>query len=175
MSVTFTVPEGLIQSGRFEYVGVSLLSTVFVLAGQSSLVSKWRKRAGIRYPQMYAEKAEAEASKDAFTFNCAQRWFPHICLRKCFSPDVDLGAHQNTLEKIPVVYVTTIITGLKYPIVAALGCGAWSLSRIFYTRGYLTQPEKVSFTVYLLRRVTQITVFQAPQSSQHYWYDQPYG
>jgi len=35
----------------FEYVGASLLTTVFVLAGQGNLVGRYRKRAGIQYPQ----------------------------------------------------------------------------------------------------------------------------
>ncbi|KNZ74146.1 Microsomal glutathione S-transferase 3 [Termitomyces sp. J132] len=121
MTVTVTVPDGL------EYVAASLLSTVFVLVGHSINVSKWRKRSGIKYPQLYAEKAEVEASRDALIFNCAQR------------------AHANTLENLPMIYATTLITAVKYPIVAAAACGAWSLSRIFYTRGYLSgDPKKVS-------------------------------
>ncbi|KAG6919877.1 hypothetical protein DXG01_015585 [Tephrocybe rancida] len=118
MSTTFTVPEG------FQYVGASLLSTVFVLVGQNVAVGKWRKRAGIEYPQLYAEKAEAAASKDALIFNCAQR------------------AHQNTLENLPIIYATTLLAGLKYPIVAASACATWSVARIFYTRGYLTGDPK---------------------------------
>ncbi|GLB38872.1 putative MAPEG family protein [Lyophyllum shimeji] len=88
-------------------------------------VSRWRRRAGIKYPQLYADKAEVAASKDAMIFNCAQR------------------AHQNTLETIPIIYVSTLVTGLKYPMFAASACGIWSLSRIAYTRGYITgDPAK---------------------------------
>ncbi|KAG6877883.1 hypothetical protein C0993_002884 [Termitomyces sp. T159_Od127] len=114
MPTTFTLPDGV------EYVAASLLSTVFVLVGHNINVGKWRKRSGIKYPQLYAEKAEVEASRNAPIFNCAQR------------------AHANTLENIPVLYVTTLITAVKYPIVAATACGVWSLSRVFYTRGYLS-------------------------------------
>lgn len=127
MSISFTVPEG------FQYVGASLLSTVFVLVGQGITVGRWRKRSGIKYPQLYADKAEAAASKDAMIFNCAQR------------------AHQNTLENIPVVYVTTLITGLKYPHLAAGACALWSLSRIGYTRGYLSgNPDKRVNPLYMV-------------------------
>ncbi|KAG5730708.1 Microsomal glutathione S-transferase 3 [Termitomyces sp. T112] len=127
MTVTVTVPDGL------EYVAASLLSTVFVLVGHSINVSKWRKRSGIKYPQLYAEKAEVEASRDALIFNCAQR------------------AHANTLENLPMIYATTLITAVKYPIVAAAACGAWSLSRIFYTRGYLSgDPKKRTGAGYTL-------------------------
>ncbi|KAF5385167.1 hypothetical protein D9615_001343 [Tricholomella constricta] len=135
MSITFTAPQG------FQYVGASLLSTVLVLAGQNFIVSKWRKRSGIKYPQLYAEKAEAAASKDALIFNCAQR------------------AHQNTLENIPIVYVTTLLTGLKYPILAASACAMWSVSRIGYTRGYLTgDPSKRANGLYVLGALGSITL-----------------
>lgn len=61
----------------------------FLLLGQNKLVNKYRRLSGIKYPQctwrvskcfpetdlclVYAEKAEAEASKEAYIFNCAQR------------------------------------------------------------------------------------------------------
>ncbi|KAF8078826.1 hypothetical protein FPV67DRAFT_1466614 [Lyophyllum atratum] len=135
MSTTLVVPQG------FQYVGASLLSTVFLLVGQNIAVSRWRKRAGIKYPQLYAEKAEVAASKDALIFNCAQR------------------AHQNTLENIPIVYVTTLLTGLKYPVLAASACAMWSVSRVAYTRGYLTgDPSKRSGVVYMLGSVGMIGV-----------------
>jgi len=89
------------------------------------VVGKYRKRAGIKYPQMYADNADAEARPDANRFNCAQR------------------AHQNTLENIPMVWATTLIVGLKMPILAASLCGLWSLSRVSYTLGYVSgDPQK---------------------------------
>jgi glutathione S-transferase len=119
MSSTIIVPKG------FAYTGAAVLSTAFVLLWQTSIVGGARKRAGIKYPQAYAEKAEAAASKEAFVFNCAQR------------------AHQNTLEAIPFVLITTLITALKYPVPAAAACGLWSFSRIIYTLGYTTgEPKK---------------------------------
>ncbi|EEB99882.1 hypothetical protein MPER_00323, partial [Moniliophthora perniciosa FA553] len=73
----------------------------------------------------YAEKAQEEASFEAKKFNCAQR------------------AHQNTLENIPIIWLTTCITAVKYPILAASLSGLWALSRYFYTRGYVTgDPAK---------------------------------
>ncbi|KAE9404636.1 membrane-associated proteins in eicosanoid and glutathione metabolism [Gymnopus androsaceus JB14] len=118
-TTTFTIPEGL------PYVGASLLSTVFLITGQTIIVGLRRKAAGIKYPQMYAEKAEVEKSVDALRFNCAQR------------------AHQNTLESIPLLYLTTCLAATKFPIVAASLCGSWVVARVFYTRGYVTgKPEK---------------------------------
>jgi len=118
MSTTITVPEG------FQYVGGAVLSTVFVLIGQTIVVGRWRKKAQVKYPQLYADTAVAETNKDAYIFNCAQR------------------AHQNTLEAIPMVLITTVISGLKYPTYAAAACATWSLSRIFYTRGYISGDPK---------------------------------
>ncbi|RDB18453.1 Microsomal glutathione S-transferase 3 [Hypsizygus marmoreus] len=117
MSTTITIPQG------FQYVAAALQATVVVLWWQNMTVSKWRKRSGIKYPQLYAEKAEAEASKDALIFNCAQR------------------AHHNTLENIPVVYATTLLTALKYPVLAASACGLWTVGRIAYTRGYVSTGD----------------------------------
>ncbi|ESK88513.1 glutathione s-transferase [Moniliophthora roreri MCA 2997] len=119
MPTTIIVPDGL------PLVGASLLSTVVLLIGQSIVVGRHRKAAKIAYPQLYAEKAQEEASLEAKKFNCAQR------------------AHQNTLENIPIVWLTTCIAAVKYPILAASLTGLWSLSRYFYTRGYVTgDPTK---------------------------------
>lgn len=111
-------------------------------------MSKFRKAAGIKYPQgsqpshpfavesdgflAYAEQKEVEASADALKFNCAQR------------------AHQNTLESIPIIYATyasticcptvpsnlglrTLVAALTFPKIAAAACTSWSVARAFYT------------------------------------------
>ncbi|KDR69220.1 hypothetical protein GALMADRAFT_256059 [Galerina marginata CBS 339.88] len=118
MSITVTIPEGL------QYVGGALLVTAVIIQGLSATVNKYRKRAGIPYPQMYADKEETKSSRDALLFNCAQR------------------AHQNTLEQFPTLLVAAVISGLKYPIPAAIATMVWNLSRISYARGYLTGDPK---------------------------------
>lgn len=55
------------------YVGAALLSSAFLVAGQITIVGLRRKAAGIKYPQLYAEKAEVDKSIHALRFNCAQR------------------------------------------------------------------------------------------------------
>ncbi|KAI0294981.1 hypothetical protein BC826DRAFT_1009767 [Russula brevipes] len=116
---TIFVPVG------FSWVAGSLLSVAILLQWQGLVVGGARGRARIPYPRMYAEKAEQESSKDALIFNCTQR------------------AHQNTLERLPIIVLTTLISGVRFPALAATACGLWSLSRIVYTRGYGSgEPSK---------------------------------
>ncbi|KAF8632985.1 hypothetical protein AX15_001582 [Amanita polypyramis BW_CC] len=127
---TITIPQG------YEYVGATLLSTTWLLLYQITTVSKLRKSAGIQYPQLYAEKAQAETSIEAMKFNCAQR------------------AHQNTLENIPIILTTSLIAGLKAPVFTAAACALWTLGRISYTRGYATgDPGKRGTLLYRLSYV----------------------
>ena len=54
------------------------------------------------------------------------------------------GAHQNTLEDLPIIVANTLIGGVTHPVVAAALCGTWVFSRILYTIGYSTgDPAKV--------------------------------
>ncbi|KAI0796353.1 hypothetical protein BC629DRAFT_289787 [Irpex lacteus] len=117
-SLSIVVPKG------YSYVVAAVVSTFWLTFFQTGNVEITRKRAKIEYPQAYAERAEAAASKDAQIFNCAQR------------------AHQNTLEVLPQVYVSTLLVGLRYPILAASMCGFWTISRVFYTLGYSTGDAK---------------------------------
>ncbi|EPT01602.1 membrane-associated proteins in eicosanoid and glutathione metabolism [Fomitopsis schrenkii] len=100
------------------YPAAALVSTFWLTVFQTVNVGRARGRAKIPYPQLYAEKAEAAESKEANKFNCAQR------------------AHQNTLEYLPLIITGTLITSLKYPILAAAACGTWAASRFVYTIGY---------------------------------------
>ncbi|KAG2337632.1 membrane-associated proteins in eicosanoid and glutathione metabolism [Suillus weaverae] len=114
MSLSIVLPPG------FGYVAAGLVSTAWVLGWQALVVSSHRSKSGIKYPQLYAEKAEADASKEAFLYNCAQR------------------AHQNTIEHMPLIIVTTLATSMKHPVFAGYACGSWALSRVLYTLGYIT-------------------------------------
>ena len=82
------------------------------------------------------------------------------------------GAHQNTLENVPVVVLTwvlfssrtlvglitlfvgqlyyyrTLISALRYPIPAAAACGLWSASRIMYMLRYGSGDPKKVFVFY---------------------------
>jgi len=124
-AIPLTLPHG------FGFVGAALVSTVFLTMGQGFIVAGKRKAANIKYPQAYATPEQEKESKAALIFNCAQR------------------AHQNTLEVMPNVIISTVIAGLRYPIPAAIACGAFVFGRIFYTRGYITgDPEKRVSAIY---------------------------
>ncbi|KAF7329928.1 hypothetical protein MKEN_00256700 [Mycena kentingensis (nom. inval.)] len=112
MPSTLTVPEG------FAYVPAALVSTVFLLGGQTAAVSKHRRLAKIAYPRLYADNAEMAASPAAVKFNCVQR------------------AHQNTIENLALIYMMTVVLGLTRPKLAAAGLASWVVSRVFYTIGY---------------------------------------
>ncbi|KAJ7859585.1 hypothetical protein B0H13DRAFT_2075042 [Mycena leptocephala] len=127
---TLVLPPGA------SYVAAAVLSTVFLLVGQTRVVSKARARSGVEYPRAYADKAEMEANENAVRFNCAQR------------------AHQNTLENLPMLYSMTLITSLKYPVLAASALGLWSLARVGYTLGYSSGNPK--------KRTNALSIFHYP-------------
>ncbi|KAJ8589207.1 membrane-associated proteins in eicosanoid and glutathione metabolism [Rhizopogon salebrosus TDB-379] len=109
----------------YGYVAAGFVCTAWLLGWQAVVVNSHRTKSGIQYPQLYAEKAEAAASKEAFLFNCAQR------------------AHQNTIEHMPLIIVTTLVTAMKHPVFAGYACGFWAVSRVLYTIGYTTgDPAK---------------------------------
>jgi len=114
MPVLLTIPD------NYGWVALAATSTFFLSAYQMENVGSARKAAGIKYPQLYAEKAETISSPAALKFNCAQR------------------AHQNTLESLPLVLFTTLLSGAYYPLTAASLCGVWVAGRIGYTIGYST-------------------------------------
>ncbi|KAJ6511420.1 hypothetical protein C8R47DRAFT_734141 [Mycena vitilis] len=115
---TFVLPPGI------GYVAAAVISTVYLLAFQTSQVVKYRGISGVKYPRMYADNAEMAANPNAVKFNCAQR------------------AHQNTLENLPMLYSMALVTSLKYPVLGASALGLWSLARVGYTLGYVTGDPK---------------------------------
>lgn len=62
MPIVLTVPSG------YGYVGLAATGALWLTFAQGILVGKARKQAKIAYPAMYAEKAEAAASRDAHIF-----------------------------------------------------------------------------------------------------------
>ncbi|KAF7342014.1 MAPEG family [Mycena venus] len=138
MSTPIVLPPGA------SYVAGAVLSTVYLLIYQLRTVIKYRGLSGVKYPRIYATDKEAEVNPNAMKFNCAQR------------------AHQNTLENLPLLYSTTLITALKYPVFAASALGLWSLARVGYTLGYTTgDPKKRTNALSVLHYPIAITLLGA--------------
>ncbi|KAK0548066.1 hypothetical protein OC846_003194 [Tilletia horrida] len=109
----------------YGWVGIGAFSSLVLTAWQTMQVSKARKAAGIKYPQLYAETHQAEKSRNAYIFNCTQR------------------AHANTLEYQPGFLFATFVAGLKVPRIATALAFAWTISRVSYTIGYSSgDPSK---------------------------------
>jgi hypothetical protein len=109
-----------------------------------------------------------DASKDAHLFNCAQRMY--LVIGRCYrvhnvflrfqvltkihsrtSPTSTLCALQNSVISLGTDnQLSTLLTGVKYPIFAACASAAWSISRISYTRGYITGDPKKAWNLFIL-------------------------
>ncbi|KZO98072.1 membrane-associated proteins in eicosanoid and glutathione metabolism [Calocera viscosa TUFC12733] len=105
---------------QYPWVIATATSAVFLNIYQYSNVEHARRAAGVKYPQLYAEKAEMDNNALALKFNCAQR------------------AHQNTLESVPYVLLmhVSFVGGLKYPVTTTGLLGTWILARVGYTYQY---------------------------------------
>ncbi|PVG03507.1 membrane-associated proteins in eicosanoid and glutathione metabolism [Serendipita vermifera] len=114
MSVSITLPK------EYAFVAASAVATGILTGWQGIVVGQWRKKSGIKYPQVYAEVSQAKENHNAHIFNCAQR------------------AHANTLEHISTVLVALLWSGIRYPRTAAGMGAAWILGRILYTQGYVS-------------------------------------
>jgi glutathione S-transferase len=97
-------------------LGVALSSSLFMtylgikVAGQ-------RKLAGVPYPYLYADRAEAEKDSKKKLFNCYQR------------------AHQNTLENYPTFLLLLATSAIEHPLLAAVSGVIWILGKYFYAQG----------------------------------------
>jgi len=112
--MSIVIPE------RYPLVIATATGTVALNIYQYLNVRSHRKASGIKYPQLYAEKAEVDKNPLALKYNCAQR------------------AHQNTLENLTHVIMMSFISGLKFPIVTSGLLGAWILGRYLWTVEYST-------------------------------------
>ena len=91
-------------------IGPAIVS--MYLSGQ---VMKARKRFGVQYPNLYAVPG---VHKSANEFNRVQR------------------GHQNYLENISDYRMMTLLGGLKYPLVCAVGSLVYLTGSILYLKGY---------------------------------------
>lgn len=78
-----------------------------------------------RFLAAYASNEEAKRDPAANAFNCAQR------------------AHGNYLEQLPNFLILLGVSGIRYPVYAAVAGAVWLAGRVAYTVGYSTgDPSK---------------------------------
>ena len=118
------------------------------------------------YHAVYAEKAEALASKVsslhaastavdlavAFAPGSVQvqlcsACVPSVMRHRVRFIDRSAGAHQSTLETLPQTLFCLLLSGLRFPTVAAGLGAAWVVGRVLYTQGYSTGNIKNVRTV----------------------------
>jgi len=102
-------------------IGVGIASA-FMCTWHGITVGMARKKYGVKYPTMYANKAEV---KEADAFNCYQR------------------AHGNLMENYPQFLMMLFLGGVEHPLTAT-ACGLiWMAGRVAFALGYQTgDPSK---------------------------------
>jgi len=112
------MPFTLELPSEYGYVLLVATSSFFVNLYHVKLTVGARKKAGLKYPISYASEELAAKDANAMAFNCAQR------------------AHANFTENLAPFLGELLISGTKFPLLAAgLGAG-WVLARILYATGY---------------------------------------
>ncbi len=109
---------------EYPLVLAGLAGTGVVVTAILFRAGSYRKAAGVEYPALYADAAEAKVNKAAFTFNCAQR-----------------GAF-NVLETYPQTLVWLATAGLVLPRTAAGLAALYSIGAFGFASGYVAGPEK---------------------------------
>ncbi len=133
----------------YPYVALGAISSVFLTLWQSFRVGTARKASGLKYPNMYFSKDEAEKDKKAAVMNCTQRAVSCSISSSRHDPlsadrlplplpPLKRGQHQNTLEVLPQFLLLTLLSGLRFPRASAVLAGVWVASRVVYTVGYST-------------------------------------
>eukprot|EP00850_Spirogloea_muscicola_P020517 SM000219S06662 [mRNA] locus=s219:30464:31965:+ [translate_table: standard] len=102
---------------EFGYVALTAAASTALIGWQTFQVAKQRRKAGVPYPKMFEDK-------DDSVFNCYQR------------------AHQNTMESYPAFIAMLLLSGLAYPLTAAVFGTVWIVGRLVYSMGYYSGDPK---------------------------------
>merc|ERR1711907_53440 len=113
------LPEG------YGYVFGGLFATCIANFYLVINVATRRKKFGIEYPALYADKTHIDGKKckdekDVEEFNCAQR------------------AHQNTVENMGTVQLLGAVNGLVFPTFSGSCLAIYAVGRVVYGHGYVT-------------------------------------
>jgi glutathione S-transferase len=100
------------------YVLLVATASTCIASLHTNLTARYRKAAGVPFPNPYASHTEAAASIDKFRFNCAQK------------------AHANFTENHASFVFVLLIAGLGYPLWSAILGVSWCIARVLYALGY---------------------------------------
>ncbi|CAH0044209.1 unnamed protein product [Clonostachys solani] len=112
------MPVSIDINEQFGLVLAVASSSFLVNAMHMLTTSRFRKASGVLYPVSYASEEQAAKNKNAYKFNCAQR------------------AHANFTENHTSFLGALLISGLRFPLVAAGLGAAWVFGRVVYLLGY---------------------------------------
>lgn len=111
-------------------------STFFVNTLHVFRTSKFRKASGVKYPAAYASAEEAAKNPLANTFNCGSFFdldYLSLLLTDAFAAQ---RAHANFTENQTSFLGALLISGLHFPVAAAVLGGTWAAGRVVYLYGY---------------------------------------
>ncbi|KAF1936315.1 membrane-associated proteins in eicosanoid and glutathione metabolism [Clathrospora elynae] len=120
---TIQVPQ------EYGYVLITAASSYVLSIWLGVRIGPFRRAAKVPYPNTYASSetianaSSAREKRALYLFNCAQR------------------AHHNALENYSTVLTGMLITGLKYPKIAAAMGAVWIFGRVIYATSYTSTSE----------------------------------
>jgi glutathione S-transferase len=112
------------------YVLITAASFYALSIWLGARINSFRQAAKVLHPGVYASTetianaSSAREKRSLYLFNCAQR------------------AHHNVLENYTAALTGMLISGLKYPTLAAAFGAAWVFGRVVYTLDYSSASEK---------------------------------
>ncbi|KAG4440110.1 hypothetical protein IFR05_004407 [Cadophora sp. M221] len=101
---------------NYGYVLLAATSTFLMNTLHMINTGKFRRVAKVAYPAAYAP--DSRTDEDAIRFNCAQR------------------SHANFTENQVSFLASLMLSGLRFPLTAAVMGLGWSVSRYVYMAGY---------------------------------------
>jgi len=114
---------------NYGFVFGGLFSTVVANFYLVINVIKARKKYGIEYPTLYADKSHIDGKvckdeDDLLAYNSAQR------------------AHQNTVENMATIQLFGAVNGLLFPRFSAGCLFTYAIGRVLYGQGYVSGGPK---------------------------------
>ena len=112
--------SGIVIGSDYGYTLAGIALSAVTLQGLHMAVGATRKEAGVEYPALYADDADAKKDKLKYKFNCAQRGV------------------QNINETYTGTVFALAVAGTMYPREAGIAGVLYTVGMIAFARGYAT-------------------------------------